>query len=305
MADESDPFEATRMTLGEHLAELRSRLIKGLLAVLVAFVAAWCFRGDLGRVIARPYMQAMGMLETALVAQAEQLLGAHPDWPRTRYFESDDPADKRLREFRKQMQAIGPGEMFLYPLKICLYFALFFGAPVLLWQMWQFVAAGLYPREKRAVRRYFPLSLVMFVGGVLFGYCFLVPYGIYFLNNEADLEVALPTITLEYYLSFLRTLCLALGVVFQLPLLMSFLGGAGLVQPATMAKYRGHFVIAAFVIAAVITPGADPISQLLVAVPLVVLYEIGIAGARLAARRRLAGLAPAGPPGAGSGERAP
>lgn len=281
----ADPFESTRMSLGEHLAELRSRLIKGLLAVMVAFGIGWWLQEDITRLVLRPYDRSMDMLEAYWIEEAEAILAADPDRPRTDFFLGSDPAERKLVGLDRRLQWIRPAEPFLFLLKICGYFALFAGAPVLLWQLWQFVAAGLYPKERRAVRGYFPVSVLLFLAGVSFGYFVMVPYAMYFLNRSVSLEFGAPNITVESFLAFLSTLCLGFGVIFQLPVLLTFLGGAGIVEPETFARYRGHFVVGAFVVSAVLTP-PDPYTQSMMAIPLWVLFEIGIACARVAARRR-------------------
>lgn len=286
MAEPSeDPFRETRMSLGEHLEELRSRLFKGLAAVFIAFLVAWAFKETVATMVLRPYHQAMTMLETHWVAEAEQVLVDDPARPRTDFFQSTDPADQRLARFDKRPQATGAGESFFFLLRICLYFAVFVGSPVLLYQMWRFVSAGLYKGERRAVSRYFPVSLLLFVVGVLFGYFVMVPYAMYFLNRSVPLTLVVPDIKLESFLGFLSSLCLAFGAVFQLPVIMTFLGATGIVDPADMGRYRSHFIIGAFVIAAVLTP-PDPFTQLMMGIPLIVLYEIGIWSARIALRAR-------------------
>jgi Tat protein translocase TatC len=163
---------------------------------------------------------------------------------------------------------------FIYFMKVCLYFSLFFGGPVLLWEMWQFVAAGLYRNERKVVRLYFPFSASLFLGGVVFGYFVMVPNALYFL--------ALQTVTsiqwyqsINGYWTFLLNLTLALGAVFQLPVIMMALSKLDLVEPKTFARYRGHMLIGALLLAAVVTP-PDPITQLLMAIPITVLYEAGI-----------------------------
>ncbi len=284
-APEADPFAATRMSLGEHLAELRSLLIKGLLAVAVAFAVGWAFQERITELVLRPYDRSMDMLERYWVEEAERLVAEPPGRPRTDFFVTADPSDRRLLGLDRRLQWIKPTEPFLFILRICGYFALFAGAPVLLWQLWQFVAAGLYSRERRAVRFYFPFSLGLFLIGVLFGYFLLVPYAMYYLNRSVSLEFGTPKITVESFLSFLSSLCLAFGAVFQLPLIVSFLGGAGLVEPGSFVKYRGHFIVGAFIVAGVLTP-PDPYTQLMLGIPLVLLYEVGIICARIAARRR-------------------
>ena len=290
MSAPDDPFAETRMSLGEHLDELRSRLFKGLLALLVAFVVAWIFRERVVEFALRPYHHAMAMLEEQLVGEAEGLLAADSARARTEFFVTGDPADRRLLAFHTQALATKPGESFFFYMQVCLYAATVFGAPVLLWQLWRFVGAGLYRHERRAITRFFPVSLLLFVVGVAFGFQYLVPYAMYFLNRDVSIEVIVPNIRLEDFLTFLSSLCLAMGAVFQLPVLMSFLAVAGLVEPATMVRYRGHYIVAAAIIAAILTP-PDPFTQIMLGLPMVILYEIGIISSRLivtGAKRRTA-----------------
>lgn len=279
---EEDPFAESRMTLGEHLDELRIRLFKGLIAVVVIFVVAYAFRDPITKVVQAPYTGAMEKLEDFFQAQADQKIEAGGD-PYKYYLNPADPNDRRLNGFSTRPTAIGAAEFFTVQLKICLYVALFLGSPVLLWQLWQFIAAGLYEKERKAVRLCFPLSMSLFVAGVVFGFYLLVPYAIYFLNT-GDLDLVEVQVTLDDYLVFLRSLCLALGLIFQLPLIMSFLGWAGIVLPGTMARYRGHFALSSFIFAAILTP-PDPITQSMLAVPMVVLYEVGIWSARFLSKR--------------------
>ncbi len=282
---ESDAFAETRMTLGEHLEELRSRLIKGTAAIIVAFLVAWAFQERVTEVMTRPYERSMGWLEESYIEEAEGILAADPERGRGDLLRTDESGRVRVVGFDGRLKSIKPGESFLFILKVCFYASLVFGAPVLLWQMWQFIAAGLYAKEKRAVSRYFPLSLLAFAVGILFGYFVIVPYGIFFLNKSVSIELMIPEITVQYYLTFLSGLCLAFGLIFQLPLVMTFVGSMGLVQPSAMASYRGHFCIGALILSAILTP-PDPFTQLMMAIPLVVLYEIGIWSARFAAGRR-------------------
>ena len=282
-----DPLADTRMSLGEHLDELRTRLIKGAAAVLVAFVAAWTLRDAVQDLVTWPFHRAMDLLHADLVSQALAILEREPGRPRTDFFVSADPADERLIGFQRRLSAIKPAESFLFTLRICFYTAIVFGAPVLLWQMWRFVAAGLYTKERRMVLSYFPVSVLAFAAGVVFGFSVIVPYGMFFLNKGTSIELIAPSITVEYYLTFLSGLCLAFGAVFQLPLLMTFLARTGIVEVAVMSKYRGHFIVGAFVIGAMLTP-PDPFTQLMMAIPLVVLFEVGLLWSRRIVRRQAA-----------------
>jgi sec-independent protein translocase protein TatC len=280
-AEEPDPFAHTRMTLGEHLDELRRRLFRGVLAVALAFVVALCFRQEITEVVLRPHRQLVDWLNAHYVQLAEERVAADPSL-RERYFEPDGTCKLALD---RRLLALEPTEPMWFTLKVAGWAALFAGSPFLLWQLWGFVAAGLYPRERGWVRWFFPPALALFLGGVVFSYFLLVPYGMFYALNDADPDQVKVTIGLGSYFSFLTTLSLGMGAVFQLPILMTFLGLVGIVQPSSFAAWRGHFLVGAFVIAAVLTPGPDVFSQLMMAAPMVVLYEVGILGARFAGRR--------------------
>ncbi len=283
MAEPEDPFESTRMTLGEHLEELRHRLFIGVGTIFVLLIATWFIRDYATTIVLRPYFVMTEMLVEHYTAEAEEKLAEDPTLDRGEFFVEIAPGEERLRFFQDtRMQAVAPGEPFFFMLKICLFFSLFVGAPVLLWQVWKFVAAGLYERERKSILRYFPASVALFVVGVVFGYFLLVPYGMYFLNRTAPIELIRPDFRVQEYFSFLSSLCLALGLVFQLPILMMFLARLDIVPPAAMAKYRGTMLVTAVIIAAFLTP-PDPYTQLMMAGPIVALYEIGIWCAKLAA----------------------
>jgi sec-independent protein translocase protein TatC len=133
------------------------------------------------------------------------------------------------------------------------------------------------------VYRYFPASVSLFFAGVLFGYFYLVPYA-YFYLTKIGIENIRHEPLIEPYLVFLKSLGLGMGIVFQLPILMMGVARAGLIDPANYSKFRGHFIVGAFVIAAVLTP-PDPYTMVMMAAPMVVLYEVGILLAKLAVKR--------------------
>ena len=287
MSAVADELESTRMTLGEHLEELRRRLFKSVVVLALAFVFAWTFREDVARVMLWPFHTAAQRINAELRARADEALAADPSLPRETYYLSSDPAETRLKhEFKTSPHSFGITEPIFFALNNSIYFALLIGSPFVLWQMWQFVAAGLYRREKRAVARYFPFSALLFLGGIAFCFLLLVPTGMYYLGTMFPIEQIEPVIGIDQYTSFLTTLCLAMGLVFQLPILMIFLARIGLVEPRTYGRYRGHFVVVALIVAAIVTPGPDYVSQLMMAVPMLVLYEIGIVVSRLIARPR-------------------
>ena len=298
---ELDPLEESRMTLGEHLDELRRRLISSVAALFVVFIACWFFRDPISHIVLKPGERAVGWIEEARVelyeaklveaaAEADEKRAEgrevefDPAAARMEYFLTGDPEDQRLAKPTTWPPfADGASGGFFFLVKCCFYFSLFIGGPYMLYQMWLFIAAGLYKSEKRAVYSYLPFSVGLFLFGVVFGYFMTVPYGYYFVAS-----MALETVTLlpkiEVYFTFLSSLSLAMGIVFQLPVLMIGLARLELIDPDSYGKYRGHFVISALVIAALLTP-PDPYTQVMMAGPMVILYEIGVHLSRLLVRR--------------------
>jgi len=276
-----DPFAKTRMTLGEHLDELRSRLFRGVLAVALAFGVSLYFNRQITEVILQPFWQTADRLNEHYHAHYEQLATEHPEL-RGEYF---DPNGEFRFQIDKRLSALTPTESMWFVLKVAGYGALAIGAPFLLWQLWGFVAAGLYARERRWVRWFFPPALILFAIGTLFSYFVIVPYGMFYTMQSTPLDFVKPDIRLDFFFEFLTMLCLSMGAIFQLPMLMMFASLSGMVPPATFARMRGYFIVAAFVIAAFLTPGPDVFSQVAMATPMVVLYEIGILGGRYLTRR--------------------
>lgn len=287
MADEDDTLEGTRMTLGEHLEELRKRVFRSVVVLALAFGFAFYFSDPIAERVLWPWTKAVTLINADLVDQAEARIAEHPEIPRSQYFTSDDPANKELRNrIDPRPNMFGIGDAFFFALNNSIYFALFIGSPYVLWQMWQFVAAGLYRHEKRAVSLYFPFSAFLFAAGVLFCYFLVVPVGMYALGTTLSIDLVKPMIGIEQYFSFLSTMCLAMGLVFQIPIVMVFLARIGIIEPATYSRYRPHFLVVALFIAALVTPGPDYYSQILMTIPMLVLYEAGILIARFSARPR-------------------
>ena len=283
-----DEVEASRMTLGEHLDELRRRLFRSTLAIALGFIACWGFREDLDHIVQQPYKHAAAELNVELELRAEEAIAAEgaseAEW-KNWYEQAEYPELKVLRNdlrIPENMKGDAAAMGFFYYLKVCFYFALFIGGPVLLWQMWAFIAAGLYRHEKGVIHRYFPVSVALFFAGVLFGYFVLIPNALYFLALQT-----LGTIqwyeSINNYWTFVVALTLALGAVFQLPIVMLSLARLGLVEPKAYARYRAHMIVGALIVGALLTP-PDPFTQMMMAGPMAVLYEIGHIAARLAVR---------------------
>ena len=291
----AEDFEHTRMTLGEHLSELRTRLFKGVIGVAIAFALAWSQYEVISDVVMQPFYESAEMMNvhfaevfTAKVETGGAEVFKYFDVEQPSY-QADDPTTWELRgEYKAdtRLSVFGPTESFTFLLRVCLYFALFIGGPYLLWQLWQFLAAGLYPGERKAAMRYFPYSVALFIVGVLFGYYVMVPYAMYFLGIALDTDILQAQYRLSDYFSLLTALSLALAVVFQLPVVMTFATRLGLLEPAQLVKSRPYVIVGSFVLSAILTP-PDPITQCMMAIPIMLLFEIGLISSKLCARPRV------------------
>ncbi|MDE2145366.1 MAG: twin-arginine translocase subunit TatC [Burkholderiales bacterium] len=237
----SDELDGTEAPFVSHLIELRDRLIRSAIAIGIAFVALCIYPGPSG---------LYDLLAAPLVHHLPA--GAH-------------------------LIATNVISPVLVPLKITLMAALMLALPVVLYQVWAFVAPGLYSHEKRLVLPLVVSSTVLFVVGVGFCYFLVIPAMSRFIQAFAPVTItAAPDI--EEYFSFVLTLFLVFGVAFEVPVAVVVLARIGLVTVAQLRKVRGYFVVGAFVVAAVVTP-PDVISQLSLAIPMCLLYEIGIIAA--------------------------
>ena len=176
-------------------------------------------------------------------------------------------------------------EMVAVTMKVSLISGLVLAFPVVLYQIVMFMAPGLTSREKRYLFTFMPGVLLAFMAGVAFAYFVLIPPAINFLLNWGS-AIATPMIRIGNYINVMVMLLFWMGVVFETPLVMYVLAKLGVVSPRGFARWRRYWVVVAFILGALITPTFDPINQTLVAVPLIVLYEVGILLARLAARGR-------------------
>jgi Tat protein translocase TatC len=170
--------------------------------------------------------------------------------------------------------AISYLESFMTYFKVALVFGLFFATPMILYEMWKFVGAGLYPNEQRYILIFLPFSVALFIGGALFGYWSVIPVALGFLASWGADMVDM-SFTISSYVGLFFTLTVLLGLVFQTPLVMIFFGKVGLVSADGFRKARKYAIFGALVFAGVVTP-PDPMSWTLVAGPMIILYEFGI-----------------------------
>jgi len=230
----------------EHLGELRDRLIHAFIAVGIGFVAAYFFKEQLFEILTAPLVTAMAKSGNA------------------------------------KLIFTGLPEAFFTYLKVALLAGIILATPVLFYEFWMFVSPGLYREEKKYILPIIMLSVMFFIAGASFGYFVVFPYGFqFFLGFTTETIQAMPS--MKEYLSFASKMLLAFGFVFELPLVLTFLSRMGLVTPAFLKQNRKYALLLFFVGAAIITP-PDVVTQIMMAMPLIILYEVGITGARIFAR---------------------
>jgi sec-independent protein translocase protein TatC len=179
----------------------------------------------------------------------------------------------------------GPVEAFWSRLTLAFFLGLFASMPFVLFQFWSFIQAGLLPKEKRSVGVVTVISFCLFAAGASFCYFLILPVGVQFLLAYGS-DVLVPMISFGKYLSFVGSMVFAFGLIFELPLVIAFLVKAGLLQVETLRKNRRFAIVIIFIVAAALTPGPDVFSQLMMAGPLIILYEAGVIIARIIERRK-------------------
>jgi sec-independent protein translocase protein TatC len=240
--------EDEKLPFTSHLEELRKRLITAFIAIGVGFVIAYGFKERLFNILVQPLTKVMKEGETLIYT--------------------------------------GLPEAFFTYLKVAFLTGLMVASPIILYQFWMFVAPGLYKKERSMMIPIVILSSFFFIGGALFGYFVVFPWGFKFFLGFAT-ETIRPLPSMKEYFGFSAKLLLAFGLVFELPIVLTFMAKLGLVSVEFLKKNRKYALLLFFAGAAILTP-PDVITQVMMALPLMVLYEVSIIGAKIFGKKKAA-----------------
>ena len=239
----------------EHLTELRSRLLKSIVYLFVFFLISYFFAENIYGFLVEPYANAV----------------------------KDDNLNRRLIYTALQ-------ETFITYLKVAFFSSMFFTSPIIITQIWKFIAPGLYRNEKKALLPYLIATPILFLLGGMLVYYLIMPLAInFFLSFESSSQIGNLPIQLEAkvneYLSLIMRLIFAFGISFQLPVLLNLLARAGFVDSIYLRKKRKYVIVIIFATAALLTP-PDPITQIGLGIPLLILYELSILSVKLTEKKK-------------------
>lgn len=241
-----EPVEE-KLPLTAHLEELKKRLVRSLMAIGIGFGVCYYFKDGLFKIMTKPLMDVM---------------------PKNSYM----------------IYTSLPEAFFTY-MKIAFFASLFLTAPFTLYQIWKFISPGLFPREKKYVVPFVLTSTLLFIGGIVFAYFLALPPAFGFFV-EFSSDTLRPMFTMREYLSFALKLLLAFGVSFELPVFIFFMTKLGIVNSLMLSKHRRYAILIIFIVAAILTPSPDAFTQCIMAIPLMVLYELSIFVAKFAEKKK-------------------
>ncbi len=235
-----------RMPFTAHLEELRFRIIRIIAALAIGFAISYGYKEWLFKVITKPLADVLPP--------------------------------------KSFMIYTGMAEAFFIYMQLAFFASLFLSAPYCLYQIWKFISPGLHTQEKKYVFPFVLVSSTLFIAGVLFGYFVVLPPACAFFASFAS-DFLKPMFSLKEYLSLTTKFLLGFGISFELPVFLFFMTKIGIVNPRMLAKQRRYAILVIFIIAAILTPSPDPFNQTLMAIPLMVLYEVGIVVSKFAEKK--------------------
>ncbi len=273
-----DTYEVKRsdeMNFWEHIEELRKRLIRAVAAVMVGVIVIfslgeWFFRMVVFAPLDKNFVTYGFMCKLGKILHIDTICITPPN----------------LNLITTQL-----GEVFFKQMQVSMVVGLLLAIPFVFWQVWLFIKPGLMDAEVKAARGFVTICSLLFISGVLFGYFIITPFAVSFLANYVMQGVAGVIggqATLDDYVSYLTMFTLPIGLVFELPVVIYFLSKIGIVTPKFLKQYRKHMVVVLLIVAGIITPSPDLVSQLLVGIPLILLYEASIVVSGRVQKARLA-----------------
>jgi len=257
------------MTFLEHLEELRWHIIRSVIAIVTFSIVAFIFKDFI--------------FDTVLMGPSKidfwtnrmlGLLGERLD------------SNLLINEKALQLQNTAVAGQFIAHIKISLITGLVFGFPYMFYEFWLFIRPALYSNERRHATGAVFYITFLFILGITFGYYLITPFSINFLYNYQVSEIVKNIPTLASYISLVTSIVLVSGILFELPVLIYFLSQIGLVSPSFLKRYRKHALIVILLLAGIITPTPDMFTQLMVSLPMIVLYEVGILLSRRVEKKR-------------------
>lgn len=261
MADEKIP-DSEKMPFTEHLSELRKRITVSLVALLVAFILSFNYSERIFEVLTLPLRSKISFsMDSPFIS----LLPAQIQNP--------------------SLVFLAPAEAFWMHLKVSFVAALMLSLPVILHQFWKFISPGLLLKERKYIGPFVVTASLLFLAGASFCFLFVLPFAMGFLLTYKTASMT-PMLSVGNYVDFCLKFILSFGAVFELPIIIVLMTRMGIVTPKTLAKNRKYAVLLSFVIAALLTPTPDAFNQLLMAVPIMVLYEAGIVVSRFFVRKK-------------------
>src|SRR4030043_2085730 len=247
-----------KMPLTEHLSDLRKRIVISLASLFIGFVISFAYSEVLFRFLTIPLRYNISFsLYSPFISFVEKNIKNNPP-----------------------LVFLAPTEAFWTHIKISMIAALILSLPVILSQLWKFMSPGLLHKEKKYVIPFVIITTTFFLIGAAYCFFLVLPFAMGFLLTYKT-ESMVPMLSVEKYVDFCLKFILAFGAIFELPIVIVFFTRMGFVSPKTLAKHRKYAILLAFVVAAILTPTPDVFNQTLMAVPMIVLYEVGILMSRI------------------------
>ena len=259
-------MEEHKMPITEHLGDLRKKIVISLIALFITFLISFNYSEDVFRFIMFPLKYNLNF------SVKDMYVNFIPQ--------------NKLQNTK--LVFLAPAEAFWMNIKIAFVSALMLALPVIFYQLWRFISPGLLPKERRYVVPFIFSATGLFFIGAAFCFFIVLPFAMGFLLSYKVGDFLTPMLSAGNYVDFCLKFILAFGAVFELPIAIVFFTRMGLVTPKTLAKNRKYAVLLAFIAAAILSPTPDAFNQTLMAVPMLVLYEVGIIVSRIFVRRKAA-----------------